>query len=213
MKTATLKQAKKLLELAEETPAEQLQKLLASGMFSDLLTANIDKVDREEFRMVCGLSAEDFKITPAPFDPKSFIGEGWQDIVGERDERSAKLTEVDFAKAKFVSCLEKGESSIKGEEKLRRLKETGNIRLGATVSMGLWQDYQSNGKNSVLERLYQAGTIKDFLDFFGTVLLGPGGYRYVLYLYRRDDGEWHWGVDWLEDGWRVRYLSAVLPQV
>jgi len=57
MKLATLKQAKKVLELVEETeiPLEQLQKLLASGLLSDLLKANLDEMNRHEFRRVCGL--------------------------------------------------------------------------------------------------------------------------------------------------------------
>jgi hypothetical protein len=151
----------------------------------------------------------DFKVATAPFD-LSFVGKGWKTISEEEDERSAKLTEVDFAKVKFVSCLQ-GENSIKGEEKLRRLKEAGDIRLGATVFMALWQDYQSKKENSVLERLYQAGTIKGYLDFFGTILLSLGGRRRVLYLCRGGDGEWCWRVYWLEYGWYVKHLSAVLP--
>ncbi|MDP2910418.1 MAG: hypothetical protein Q8N58_01365 [bacterium] len=153
----------------------------------------------------------DFKIATAPFD-FSFDGKGWKTIPEEEDERSAKLTEVDFAKVKFVSCLHEGENSIKGEEKLRRLKEASDIRLSAPVFMGLWQDYQSKKENSVLERLYQAGAIKGHLDFFGTILLDPDGDRCVLRLYRRGDGRWSWNVCWFKNGWRVESLSAVLPQ-
>ena len=57
MKMATLKQAGKVLKLVEETeiPLEQLQKLLASGLLSDLLKANLDEINRHEFRKLCGL--------------------------------------------------------------------------------------------------------------------------------------------------------------
>ena len=57
MKPATLKQAGKVLKLVEETeiPLEQLQKLLASGLLSDLLNANMDEINRDEFRKLCGL--------------------------------------------------------------------------------------------------------------------------------------------------------------
>jgi len=57
MKLATLKQAGKVLKLVEETeiPLEQLQKLLASGLLSDLLKANLDEINRHEFRKLCSL--------------------------------------------------------------------------------------------------------------------------------------------------------------
>ena len=58
MKEATLKQAGKVLEVIGDTPCDQLQKLLGSGLFSDLLlldVANIDSVDRNVFRRVIGL--------------------------------------------------------------------------------------------------------------------------------------------------------------
>lgn len=214
---ATLEQAGKILKLVKETeiPLEQLQKLLASGLLSDLLKANIDEVDREVFRKVCGLipiRVKDLKIATTSFDPITFIGEEWKIIPEDQDEKSVALEEVDFTKVKSVSCLNEGESSIKGEEKLRRLKESSNIRLGATVFMALWNDYQANGRNSILERLYKEEIIGNYIDFFGTILLDPDGNHNVLYLYRHDNGEWHRNVNWLGFDWDFGVLSAVLPQ-
>ena len=154
----------------------------------------------------------DLKITTAEFDPADLVGKDWKDAPGEEDKRSLCLKEVDFAKAKFVHCLKGEESSIKGEEKLFRLKENNEIRLGANVFTGLWKDYQSHKKNSVLERLYRAGMIKNYLDFFGTILLDPNDERRVLILWRDDDG-WHQAVYWLRDDWLIGNLSAVLLQV
>jgi len=54
----------------------------------------------------------------------------------------------------------------------------------------LWQDYQQNKAESVLEKLYQQKGIT-YIDFFGDILRGPDGDRYVLYLCRHDDGSWH----------------------
>jgi len=159
------------------------------------------------------VSTGNFKIATALFDPVSFIGKSWQGIAEDRDERSATLKEVDITKAKFVSCLRDGETLIRGEEKLRRLKENGDIRLGATLFMGLWKDYQSDKENSVLECAYQAGIIGDYIDFFGNILLGPSGSRRVLSLYRHFYGKWDWLVHWLGGVWGVRHLSAVFPQV
>lgn len=57
MKEATLKQAGKVLDLIaqKEISCEQLQKLLESGLFADLLVANIDLMDRNTFRHALGL--------------------------------------------------------------------------------------------------------------------------------------------------------------
>jgi len=153
----------------------------------------------------------DLKIATAPFDPVNFISEGWKDVAEDRDEKSAALKEVDITRVRFVFCLRDGETSIKGEEKLHRLKENGDIRLGATLFMGLWKDYQLDKENSVLERAYQVGIIRDYIDFFGNILLDPHSRRHVLYLYRRSDGPWDWSVYWLRNGWNVKHLSAVFP--
>ncbi len=55
MKDATLKQAGKILDLAKDVPCEQVQKVIASGLLSDLLNANIDEIDRDAFRRLIGL--------------------------------------------------------------------------------------------------------------------------------------------------------------
>ncbi len=149
------------------------------------------------------------KITPRPFDPVKFIGEKWSLIPEEHDVRCDTLTEVDFSKVEFETCLKDGESSIKGEEKLVRLKANGNTRLGATVFMGLWEDYQTNKENSVLDRLYKEQGLT-YLDFFGDVLLYPHGNRYVLYLYRGDGGQWRWHCYWLGSDWSAHRRSASL---
>ncbi len=56
-KDATLGQGIKMLTLIEqkETPCEQLQKLLASGLLADLLDADVDEINRNAFRQLIGL--------------------------------------------------------------------------------------------------------------------------------------------------------------
>lgn len=159
------------------------------------------------------MAVASLKITTAEFDLVSFTGKGWKDVPGEQDKRSLGLREVDFAQAKFVHCLKGKENSINGEEKLRRLKENNEICLGATVFMGLYKDYQSHRESSVLERLYRAGIIKGYLDFFGTILLDLNEVRRVLVLWRDDNGRWCRAIYWLRDDWFAESLSAVLPQI
>ena len=156
-----------------------------------------------------------FKFASAPFDPATFegLGQGWSEVLEDRDERAYSFLEADLAKASFDSCLKENEILINGEEKLRRLKASKNIRWCATQFAGLWKDYQINGRDSILERAYHAKVITGFLSFFGTVLLDPSGARRVLCLYCNGDGQWHWHVFWLEFGWFADNLSASSSQV
>lgn len=164
-----------------------------------------------------------FKVACAPFDPAQFINKGWSFWKGpkdgngldgeeERDQASLALTEVDLEKSDFLTCLEKGESSITGEEKLIRLRKLNRPLFGATQFMGLWQDYQENKAQSVLEKLYQQKSITH-IDFFGDILRYPDGLRCVLYLCRHDDNSWRWHDSWLAQGWHVHIFSAVAQQV
>jgi len=54
---ASWKQAANLLTLVSNkgTPTGQIQKLYSSGLLADLLDANVDEVNRDEFRRVLGL--------------------------------------------------------------------------------------------------------------------------------------------------------------
>ena len=59
MKKATLNQAAKILSIFENTPAEQIQEILSSGLLADLRDGNITNVDRDEFRKILGLIPKD----------------------------------------------------------------------------------------------------------------------------------------------------------
>ena len=137
------------------------------------------------------------------FDPVAFIGKGWSIV--EEDERSLALTEVDLSKVSFETMLENGESSVVGEEKLKRLKAQGNIRLDAKVFQTLWENQHLIPAS--WKELTNGNTTYVFFD--GTVLQNSDGSRCVLYLYW-DDGEWDSLCDWLGHEWDARDPSAVL---
>ena len=137
-----------------------------------------------------------------PFDT-AFIGDGW--TIEEQDERSIALNEINLTEVAFETTLQKGEKSVKGEEKLKRLKEDGRIRLDAGIFKTLWENQhlipekwkeQTNGNTT-------------FIYFDGTVLRDSGGDRYVLYLYW-DGGEWSWDCHWLGIDWGANHPSALL---
>ncbi len=136
-----------------------------------------------------------------------FLGQNWS--IDELDERSVALTEIDFSKILFETCLKEGQAAIKGEEKLERLKEMEDkLRLGDNVFLALWLDYKARGKDSILEWLRKNRDIT-YLDFFGLVLRNPGGRRYVLYLFW-DEGKWFWSCIWLDVVWFAHFLSAAV---
>lgn len=144
-------------------------------------------------------------LRPTEFDPAAFIGTGWKWADKDADARSLTLPNVDFSKVLFETCLEEGEARIIGEEKRRRLSAKGGIRLDPRFGVTL---YQEEGQKT-LERLYEERGIT-YLDFFGRILVSPDGYRYVLYLYRSDDGRWGWDAHWLGSDWLDRFFSARL---
>jgi len=139
-----------------------------------------------------------------PFD-SAFVGEGWKVLDDETDTRSIALTELDLSKVRFETMLQDGETSIKGEEKLKRLKKKGHIRLDAKIFQALWEN-----KHLIPESWKEKinGNIR-FIYFDGTVLQDSNGDRYVLYL-DWDDGKWSWNVYWLDSRWFVYGPSAVL---
>jgi hypothetical protein len=145
-------------------------------------------------------------IRPLDFDLATIFCSGWKysDKKGDTDDRSLELTEADFSKVLFQTCLRKGEPSITGEEKLKRLIASGNIRLDPRFGAALFQEE----RHATLERLYKERNVT-YLDFPGQVLLNPLGNRYVLYL-SRNVGRWLLNAFWLGHGWDSRDFSVSL---
>lgn len=175
-----------LLTGAVEVTVTWVKRILATIMFS-----------------ITEFIGADWKVWQGPADGQGLDGEE------DRDPRNVDIKEIDWVQVMRETCLKSGETSIKGEEKLRRLKELGHIRLGGSAFLALWRDYQVNKEKSVLEWLYNTFGVT-YLDFFGLVLRSPYSFRCVLYLYRRDDGQWDWDTDWLGLDWRARHFSALL---
>lgn len=139
------------------------------------------------------------------FNPTEFIGKGWSIIAEETDTRSIDLTELDLTKVQMVTMLKDGETVVNGEEKLKRLKASGYIRLDADIFLMLWEN-QYLIPESWKEKV-NGDTRCIFFD--GTVLRDSGGNRFVLYLYW-NDGAWLWRMFWLDNNWNDSSPSAVL---
>lgn len=137
------------------------------------------------------------------FDPVAFISEGCS--IEEQDERSLKLREVDLTKVNFETMLKDGEKMLDGEEKLKRLKDAGHLRLDAKIFQTLWEN-----QNLIPEAWKQPTNGNTTYVFFdGTILRDSGGGRCVLCLYW-NNGKWHWSYSWLDNKWDASIPSAVL---
>ncbi len=157
----------------------------------------------------------------ATFNVAEFINKDWavwkgpprgKGLEGKKENYEPdSLNEVKLDELLLEICLNDGESSITGETKLGRLKDSKKILLGGRAFLAFWNDYQANKENSALEWLRKTKGVT-YLDFPGLIVRYPVGDRYVLYLYFRD-GEWFWDCRWLVSGWRDRNFSAALASV
>ncbi len=137
------------------------------------------------------------------FDPAQFAHHKGLEIE-EQDERSTKLEEIDFSAIVLESMLQ-GNAVISGNEHLKRLKETGYIRLDAKIFQTFWE-------NQHLIPEHWKGT-KDYANhifFDGTVLRNQNG-KYVICMYWAESKKWKWTYCRLDLGaWNAKDLSAIL---
>ena len=138
-----------------------------------------------------------------PFDPTTFIGNGFS--IDEQDDKSLALTEIDLTKVMFDTTLEKGEKTVKGENKLKRLKEKNVIRLDVGIFKELWENQHLTPEK------WKENTNKNttFLFFDGSILRNSNDDRFVLCLYW-NGGRWVWSYYWLGNDFNVSIPSAVL---
>lgn len=150
-----------------------------------------------------------------PFNPAEFVYEGWSIWKGpadgdglsgedDQDERSLALTKVDMSTISLVTMLKRDGTQVRqarGEEKLRRLREAGYIRLDAKIFQTLWEN-----KEHIPE-----GWKGEFVYSDGTILRSPDGGRHVLCLCWLGD-KWYWFPRRLVDDWGSGGPSAVLAR-
>lgn len=161
---ATLKQASKILSLFEETPIEQVQALLASGLLADLRYANIALIERDSFRNFIGLK---------PFSPcLGLLGSVFIPMMARRfiarEHFLINTVENDRVRIAHLSenfkewFLDKVEEPAEKKVKLRYAKllrpskdksilgELGEERETTLVQIFVLMEWQKNGKEGVL---------------------------------------------------------------
>ncbi|OGZ23302.1 MAG: hypothetical protein A2981_02600 [Candidatus Nealsonbacteria bacterium RIFCSPLOWO2_01_FULL_38_120] len=179
MNMTTLKQGRKILGMLEGTPAEQAQKLLRGGYFSDLLKANTEQMNRADFQKICGL-VRIIDCDADPFVPSGFTlmshRKGGQIIW---DPRKAEL---------YLSKGQKNGKVISGNDLDKELANVSGI-LNANVL-----DYLL-AHQELIPKEWEG----KFVYFWGTEYLSVGT-SYVRYL-RRGGGRWYSYSYWLGYGW------------
>ena len=162
---ATLRQAGKLVELFEDTPREQVQALLASGLLADVRDANFNEpVDRDAIRRLLGLKplsppllavigTVTIPATTEPFVAREkvmvnvgadapvkifFLGDNFQEWFGSKTEEPMEETEVRYAKLMKPSL----DAPI--------LEELGDKAEASLSQMYALMARQANGQEGVL---------------------------------------------------------------
>jgi hypothetical protein len=230
MKTATLKQAGKVIQMIidKETADEQLQWLFASGAFPDLLDANPNGFDREVFRKVLGLKPLNPPVpvepqpepTPLPMsitidaDLNPNIPSGLF-LTGEGTEHR-KMGKVTLEKREDGKLYANGKEvvldlspnqqngkTIKGH-KLRKELKNKQV-LNACIMDALRANTQLIPEDWKQD---ERGRTR-YIFFWGTIFRNADGYLCVEYLYWRG-GPWGWYYRWLGDVWDGRRPAASL---
>ena len=151
-----------------------------------------------------------------PFNPAEFIGKSWDfwrgpidgdGLSGDLDEdpRSTAIAQLDLSQIQLVTTLHGSETVVGGEEKQRRLKAAGYIRLDLGIFQTFWENRQ------LVPQLFRELTNGDttYVFFDGQPLRSPHGFCFVLYLYF-GVGRWHWDYHWLDSDFDAFSPSAVL---
>lgn len=180
---------------------EVFQKIIieAGGDYQDDLQELMQKrVDRYR------LATQPHLLERKPFNVKRFVGKDWE-VIDEPGLPKRKDTILDASNIVRKDYLEKGETLLNGEERLRRIKASKDFQLDAEDFLALWEEKG----HATLNWLHETQGITR-LSFWGTILRLSHGCRYVLCLSRHEVGSWDWHYFWLDFGWCAGNPSGLL---
>lgn len=197
MKDATLKQAAKTLNLIAKSglSSERLQKLFP--YFSDLLRADVDVMNRNDFRKACGLRPVKQKKASDLLTVDYAIKPSLVNLVVESHPTGTGIVAIDLKKINRVSMLRLGENLIIGHEYLRRIKEYGRDVCDVRVMEEFLKNPEKIPEEWKVGRTY----------FWGTIFRS-GDKLCVAYLFWLD-GKWRWSYNDLDFRWVAKGRVAV----
>lgn len=122
------------------------------------------------------------------FDPMVHIGQSGWSLTDKTDYNAANLKTINFHEfgVEFLHCVELADDNglITGEEKYKRLKDSGHILLGTGALLALWNEKC----RETLKWLSSRGINQ--IDFFGDILKSPMGNECVPTLQCDNRGNW-----------------------
>jgi len=110
---------------------------------------------------------------------------------------------IDLSKVERVLTLKFGESSVGGEENLRRLKVRAKKAGETLLDVRVLEELHAHPH--LIPEEWKTGVTY----FWGTIFRGAVGGRSVPCLIW-GGGRWRWGCGWLEGGWGSLGFAAVL---
>jgi hypothetical protein len=140
-----------------------------------------------------------------PFDFRMLPGTGWK--MDEEDDRSVARNEIVLDEIRLEVIQEKDET-IGGEERLRRLKRAGFLRLDAKVL----EEFLKH-QDKIPEEWKESGSFSypPFVCFDGSIVSDPDGVRLVLCMsWSRFGNQWRLGALPLSIRFSANERSAVL---
>lgn len=209
MKKATLAQGNQVLSLIlqKNLSSERLQRLLASGLLSDLLDVDPEEIDRGELgEVLAGDETPEIVIDRInPFIPEEFIGKGWS--IAEQDEGALKIKGIRLSNIRLQPIIRPVEiEGLRGWHTY--LKSTSFIRLDAKILQFLWINQDIIPKSwRKKQRAFLDKEMSKRIYFEGTVLLGPDGYKHILTLCFVNN--WRLGSNQLDEGGGLGSYSAI----
>ncbi len=188
MNTATLPQAKHLIEVFEPLSSDELQKLYASGLLTDLrrCAAELDptKVDRDQYQRVLGLDPSVFKLkmggTENTDQITAALGFPFNEWI---TQANLPLTPSAIPWEDEIEIIDPG-CSFSEEEGLKLLADAKLDR--PTYEHGI-RFGQQHGNATTSEK-------KPFVIFLHEAWLVPGRRRRIVYL-SRNSGDRRLGLD------------------
>ena len=203
MKNATLRQAGKILKLLSDTPNEQIQAIINSGLLTDLRDGNISEVDRDEFRKILGLKPNLLELISTmtiPARREKFIASNYF-IIDAGEKTKVKISYLgDNFRTNFLNKTEEIslENTLRYHKLLKRsvdkpiIAELGGKEKAETTLTEMFALMEKQGSGESGELL-------------------TNGYSNIFYI--RDSAGALWAVrcDWDDDGWHVAAGSVEDP--
>lgn len=205
MKKATLGNGVKILQLIsqKETPGDQVQRVVESGLLSDILDANLASVDRDMVRQALGLNPIGIRATITSYPMSINYDRSVEDGIkaGNYDWKNDDITSEHFpsqetgTKEATVELFHYGKD-MDTDEILTDLDKQGYREATLKELLALGEKYPNLQREFPIIALGSIWQLRD-------------GYRYCSYLFRRSSKR-YLHLNWIGDRWYAHCRFAAV---